>query len=143
MTDVGEKSRQVRRQEARNGQKPIPVGELKAALGVPDRDNPADPAAWGGKLNIYTCDNCRSHIVTRDVDEGVTPFMLPSREYCPNRCGAEPRAHIYMTSSFYRVWDQRIREDYQWYRPAPGEEIEPAVREHVARGGLILRANEG
>lgn len=135
-------SRQQRRFEERKGRAPSdprkPCGETEQAK-APDRHDPTDAAAWGGKLNIYTCERCRSHIVTRDIDEGVTPFMLPSREYCPQRCGAEPREWVNMTSSFYRVWDQRIQEDFQWYRPKDGEAVEPALRNHVERGGLIIR----
>jgi hypothetical protein len=107
-----------------------------------ERPNPTDPAAWGGKLNIYVCDECRSHIVTRDVDQGVTPFMLPSYVYCPKKCGGRDR-RVVMTSSFYRVWNQSMRADYEWYRPAPGEKYDPAYREHVEKGGLIIRPAPG
>ena len=111
------------------------------------RPNPTDPAQWGGRLNIYVCDVCRSHVVTRDVDEGVTPFSIPSREFCPNKCGAHAGIEKHplpasMTSSFYRVWDQSMREDYQWYRPAPGEAFHPAYRGHVENGGLLIRKHE-
>jgi NAD-dependent SIR2 family protein deacetylase len=136
---MGEKlTRQQRRHQERKG-RAITADDLRKACGAPERADPTDVAAWGGKLNIYTCDRCRAHIVTRDVDEGVTPFMLPSGKYCPNRCGAEPREWVNMTSSFYRVWDQRMREDFQWYRPKVGESYDPAYRDHVEKGGLILR----
>lgn len=133
------KTRQQRRHEARKG--PITAAELRKACGETERGDPTDPASWGGKLNIYTCDRCRSHIVTRDMAEGVTPFMLPSAKYCPNQCGQEPREWVAMTSSFYRVWDQRMQEDYQWYRPDDGEPYDPAYRDHVDRGGLVIRPN--
>lgn len=104
-----------------------------------------NPQAWGGKLNIYTCEGCRAHIVTRDLTEGVTSFMLSAMEYCPNRCGQEIHGinRVMMTSSMYRVWDQSMREDYQWYSPTAEQlvtdDIGPARREHVAKGGLLLR----
>ena len=102
-----------------------------------------NPEVWGGKLNIYTCEGCRAHIVTRDVAEGVTPFMLSAMDYCPNRCGQGVHGinRVMMTSSHYRVWDQSMREDYQWYAPDADETTRatPYQREHYSKGGLEIR----
>ena len=84
-----------------------------------------------GRLNIYTCDKCHGHIVTRDVDEGTTPFMIDclSTEGCGGR----------MVSSMYRVFDQSMRPDYEWYKPSSPDDVDPRVREHVRMGGLLRR----
>lgn len=86
---------------------------------------------FSGKLNIYTCEKCRGHIVTRDIDEGVTPFMTD--------CYATPDCKGPMKSSFYRVFDQSMRESHQWYRPTSTANMNPYTRDHVEKGGLILR----
>lgn len=86
-----------------------------------------------GKLNIYTCELCRGFIVTRDVNEGVTPFMT--------NCRATPQCSGMMKSSFYRVFDQSMRETHQWYRPPADQVLPPHYAEHVRKGGLILREN--
>lgn len=112
--------------------------ELMKRAGVEHR-NPTDPAIWGGRLNIYTCDVCRAHIVTRDVDEGVTPFMLPSSDYCPNKCRGDKPGGAHMTSSMYRVWDQSMREEYQWYLHPNPAQLPRALREHSEKGGLQIR----
>jgi hypothetical protein len=114
------------------------AAQLAERAGLDPR-SPADPDAWGGKLNIYTCEVCRAHIVTRDVDEGVTPFMLPSKDYCPNKCTGNKPGGAHMTSSFYRVWNQSMREDYQWYKPESWEHRPAAVRAHLDKGGLDIR----
>lgn len=85
-----------------------------------------------GRLNIYTCDKCRGHIVTRDIETGVTPFGTSCRATAD--CGGM------MQSSVYHVQDQRMRASHVWYRPTINDLLKPEVLEHVNRGGLILRA---
>ena len=85
----------------------------------------------GGKLNIYTCQTCRGHLVTRDVDRGVTPFMIG--------CKAIPGCGGHMQSSMYRVFDQTMAETHQWYRPPAVQVLTPAEQQHVRQGGLLLR----
>lgn len=90
-------------------------------------------AAWQGKLNIYTCEVCRGHIVTRDLDAGVTPFMIG--------CEVDSCCPGFMKSSMYRVFDERMRESHQWRKPQNVDELAALSRheaEHVANGGLIL-----
>lgn len=87
------------------------------------------------RLNIYTCDTCREHIVTEDIDRGVTPFLI-SCEYCTRGK---------MRSSMYRVFDLSMKEGYHWYTPS-ADELErdtPWAREHVEKGGLLLRKADG
>lgn len=104
--------------------------KLREAAGKPPRENPTDPALWGGRLNIYTCEKCRGHVLTRDVDKGVTPFMIP--------CMATDDCDAMMTSSFYRVWNQSTREDYQWRKPPTLDGLSRYHAEHVQKDGLLL-----
>ena len=89
-----------------------------------------------GKLNIYTCKVCRGHIVTIDRDAGVTPFSL--------KCRVTEGCRGLMNSSVYRVFDQTMRPSHEWYRPSAKElsTMIAQAKEHVERGGLILRKCE-
>lgn len=87
--------------------------------------------SYKDQLNIYTCDTCRGHVVTRDIATGVTPFMT--------LCRATPECKGLMRSSMYRVFDQSMRASLVWDRPAFLESTDPGYRDHVERGGLILR----
>ena len=87
--------------------------------------------SYQSKKNIYTCRKCFGHIVTVDVDEGVTPFMV--------KCRATAGCDGTMQSSMYRVFDQSMRPDYEWYKPPVLQVLSPGERQHVAQGGLLLR----
>ena len=86
-----------------------------------------------GKLNIYTCDVCFEHIVSVDLDEGVSPFMI--------NCQVTDGCKGYMESSIYHVYDQRMRPDIVWYRPTEKEQakMSQAMRDHITHGGLDMR----
>jgi hypothetical protein len=84
-----------------------------------------------GKKNIYTCDKCKGNVVTVDIDRGVTPFMI--------ECKAMTGCKGMMKSSLYRVFDQDMRADYEWYRPSAIEIVESHLQHHVDQGGLLLR----
>lgn len=93
---------------------------------------PHDPnAPFVGKLNIYTCQKCREHIVTQDLEPGVTPFSLP--------CRATPHCKGWMQSSMYRVFDQSMKPAFVWYRPPATQRLTKGEAEHVNKGGLLLR----
>lgn len=89
------------------------------------------PTEYNGKLNIYVCQDCRGHVVTRDRDAGVTPFMTA--------CKATLGCTGMMQSSMYRVFDQSMREDFEWYRPESLDGLKPHTVDHIRKGGLILR----
>lgn len=91
----------------------------------------AEPEGFRGKKNIYVCLKCKGHIVTVDLERGVTPFML--------RCRATVSCDGDMQSSMYRVFDQEIRADHEWYRPTAAEVLTAREREHVEKGGLLIR----
>jgi hypothetical protein len=80
--------------------------------------------------NLYTCDTCHSEIVTIDTDKGVTPFMVS--------CRATPGCKGFMLSSFYHCDPSRVAQ-YEWYRPETIDGFAPENKEHVMKGGLLLR----
>ncbi len=82
------------------------------------------------RINVYTCDVCHKPIITKDVDEGVTPMFLScwATAGCPGK----------MISAMYRV-SQGLLPDYEWYKPASLEGMEAYTRDHVEHGGLLLR----
>ena len=92
----------------------------------------AEPESMKGRKNIYTCETCGGHVVTVDRDEGVTPFAIQCRS-APIGCPGT------MYSSMYRVFDQRMRASWEWYRPSAVEVLSDGERQHVKNGGLLLR----
>ena len=83
-----------------------------------------------GKKNAYDCGTCGGRIVTVNIDEGVTPFMLG--------CRATPGCGGMMMSQWYRI-DQELKPNYEWFRPDVVTEYDEELKEHVRQGGLILR----
>jgi len=86
-----------------------------------------------GRKNIYVCEKCRGHIVTRDLDEGTTPFMM--------KCRATENCTGTMQSSMYRVFDGRMRASHEWFKPDPSSwpTYKTGMQEHLRMGGLVLR----
>ncbi len=91
------------------------------------------PPITAPKLNIYTCDLCFEHIVTVDSVEGTTPFQT--------NCKATEGCKGSMQSSFYRVFDVRMKPSHEWYKPDAEEcvVLHRYALEHVSKGGLLLR----
>lgn len=94
----------------------------------------AAASGFNGKINIYCCEACRGHIVTRDLAEGVTPFLV--------QCEATDGCKGKMQSSLYRVFDQKMLESHEWYRPEAAQELAVWEWDHVSRGGLLLRKRQ-
>lgn len=112
------------------------------------------------RRNIWTCETCERSIHARDIDEGVTPFML--------QCFATPDCDGEMYSRMYRVNDSwaTIPITHEWWLPNENEleillegvrkelpaqgapekavlAVIAGVREHVERGGLAMRETPG
>lgn len=103
------------------------------------------------RINVYVCEyGC--HTVTIDVDEGVTPMFI--------KCRAAPRpdrpiekrfldengeCNGRATSSMYPPPPMPSwigKPTHEWYRPTELSDLDPETREHVERGGLLLRKRE-
>lgn len=99
---------------------------MKAAQG-------ATRAKSYGRDNAYVCDRCRGVIFTRDMEEGVTPFMLP--------CLADVACIGLMASKMYRV-PAGVVPHYQWRKPTAEEYARMTVssRRHIDQGGLEIYA---
>lgn len=89
-------------------------------------------APFVGKKNVYTCDECGHQKVTVDLVHGTTPFMIS--------CGADGCGAM-SKSSFYRV-DQSLEPTHEWYRPEDVSGETEMTKEHVRKGGLLLRVIE-
>lgn len=88
-----------------------------------------------GMINVYTCK--KGHrTVTVDRDSGVTPMFID----CPHdECvNGGVLSFQLATSCMYRT-DQSQTPSHEWYRPGDDETLNPAEREHVDAGGLLLR----
>lgn len=84
-----------------------------------------------GRINKYRC-VCGYNMVTIDREEGVTPMMVKC-----NNCGNM------MRSMWYQV-DQSLTPTHEWYMPGRRgiRKLGGALREHVEKGGLLLRKIE-
>ena len=83
-----------------------------------------------GQKNIYTCQKCGKAIVTVDMDEGVTPFML--------ECRATPGCNGVMQSAFYAV-PQYLTPHFEWFKPKSLQGYSPEMKNHIKLGGLDIR----
>lgn len=94
------------------------------------------------QINAYVCPSL--HImVTTNKDYGTTPMFLACRE-----CMKKDKQQL-AQSMGYNV-DQNIQPGYEWYIPTDEDwknleaditpkQIIEAMREHVAKGGLLIR----
>jgi hypothetical protein len=90
-----------------------------------------------GLVNVYVCELCGKPTITKNRDEGTTPFMLVCR--ATSGCGG------LAISSFYRV-PQNLTPMIVFIKPSD-EELKTflakhpdhvaAIRDHVSRGGLL------
>lgn len=86
------------------------------------------------RVNVYVCEKCGGKTTTVDVDHGVTPMFLACRASGDVE-GCDGRA----VSSMYRPEPPYPPPAWEWYRPSSKAGLEPAARDHVERGGLLLR----
>lgn len=86
------------------------------------------------KKNAYVCHECGEKIITIDVCDGTTPFMIG--------CEATPGCNGYMYSCFYDI-DQSQEASHEWYKPDSVDhypkEHRQAMQDHIDAGGLDIR----
>lgn len=86
------------------------------------------------KRNAYTCQTCGKTMVTEDVDEGTTPFMVG--------CRVTANCSGMMQSHFYR--GEIVASDkpalFVWRKPNAKEykKSSPAMKQHFDMGGLNI-----
>lgn len=88
-----------------------------------------DEAPALGKTNVYVCQTCGHQIITRHIDEGVTPFMISCR-----RCKGQAYSLFYRAGAdsspiVHAVWK---KEPNKWW----GNSEQQA--EHASKGGVFL-----
>ena len=89
------------------------------------------------RINVWVCEsqgqiNPHQH-VCKDVDAGVTPFIIQCRV-----CKGEARSVMYRIHPDFK---KRLEVKYEWYRPSLEETLKesPAMIDHILRGGLKMR----
>jgi hypothetical protein len=103
-----------------------------------------------GDKNVYWCGECRGYMVVIHRDDGVTPMFLACRakgEPTDPENDCKGRSHSLMYPD--QPWPERdgygtpipTEPTYEWYAPDEREQrtLDPATREHVEMGGLLLR----
>ena len=89
-----------------------------------------------GKINVWVCDSCRKNHICRDVDHGVTPFVI--------RCWG-PGCKGEAVSQFYQAGDQvgprggPLEAQFEWFRPSSLQVVPESYRDHLQHGGLVMR----
>lgn len=88
-------------------------------------------------VNGYTCHHCGEVTMTYHVDEGVTPMFLTCR--ATEGCTGRAVSMMYPPAPF--PGELAALPRWEWYRPSPraAKRMNPAMRDHVRRGGLALR----
>lgn len=91
-------------------------------------------AARPRRFNGYKCDTCGGAWLTVDLDDGVTPMFSP----CFRTEGCEGRA----VSMGYPPGPPPTSLPLliEWYQPTNLRGLDPVLRDHVQRGGLMRRA---
>lgn len=94
-------------------------------------------SAFTPRHNGYKCGDCGGAWLTVDLDEGVTPMFSP----CFRTEGCHGRA----VSMGYPPGPppQGLDLLIEWYAPSSTRGLDPALADHVSRGGLLRRATTG
>ena len=92
-----------------------------------------------GRVNAYKCDSCGRYTVTIDRDEGVTPMFLACRADGTEDFKCNGRA-VSLGYPQGPTPDWAVPA-WEWYKPSRIEMhgLSPEMRDHVQRGGLMLR----
>jgi hypothetical protein len=105
------------------------------------------------RINIYTCTHCGHKMITAHEEKGVAPFIMACVKCLGNA-----------QSCFYQC-NQMLMPEYLWYKPKTDEEFKAqyeneihmyddgsygkmlnreemiaANKEHVSKGGLLIKA---
>ena len=83
-----------------------------------------------GMKNRYVCQTCGKGVITVNVHDGVTPFMI--------LCKATKDCKGVMYSSFYDV-PQELPAQFEWFMPESFKGYSREMKEHFLKGGLDLR----
>lgn len=87
--------------------------------------------------NGYKCQDCGQITMTYHVDDGVTPMFLACR--ATEDCTGRAVSMMYPPGPLPAELAELPR--WEWYRPSRRavRRMDRAMRDHVARGGLVLR----
>jgi hypothetical protein len=128
-----------------DSRKPDEIYSDRPAIGHRRTDRIETTGTLVGRRNLYTCALCGRQWVTVDRDDGTTPFMVHCRMFGGTFGDAGPCPGI-CHSSFYPVGADTLEPTHEWYAPAADERSvimqkkQYALAQHVALGGLLLRA---
>jgi hypothetical protein len=93
-----------------------------------------------GEKNAYWCSDCEQYLITVDVAQGVTPFIVRCRN-----CGGDARSQLYPEEP-WPATDPAGRTipnqpTHEWYMPTleAARRMGEGTLDHVTKGGLVLR----
>jgi hypothetical protein len=96
--------------------------------------------------NAYKCGQCGRVAITIDIHRGVTPMTMACR-VAPAICDGTMQSMMYPDNgapppdSYLAQYRDRV---FHWYRPGQAEfiELDKSSKDHVMRGGLLIRKGE-
>lgn len=136
-----------------NGGRPVNPLLVRGLAGVDWTDEPAadysrEVLSWIvanvptiGRMNVWVCEACGTQVLCVDRHPGVTPFMVSHHTLGNPDCGGSCQSRFYNGAIAAEVHARVGRPSHEWYRPSADQlEAEtPYVRDHVLRGGLLVR----
>lgn len=81
-----------------------------------------------GRVNIYRCKDCGWSVVTKDVDDGVTPFLIACRA-CSKGLAQSSFYNVRQDLDHAAEWRHEMPEEYKGDRDSI---------KHFEQGGLFL-----
>lgn len=90
-----------------------------------------------GEINGWRCDHCGHHTYVVHVDDGVTPMFLACRATAA--CKGTGTSLMYPPPPVPQHVIEAV--EWEWFKPTPRavRRMEPAMRDHIQKGGLELR----
>jgi hypothetical protein len=92
------------------------------------------------RANGYTCNVCEQVTMTYHVDEGTTPMFLRCR--ATEGCDGQATSMMYPFDNGWIPPELAALPRWEWYAPTEQQARQAGhieVRDHVQRGGLLLR----
>lgn len=89
-----------------------------------------------GDINGWYCGQCGLHTYVVHVDPGVTPMFLGC---CRASGGCKGPGISLMYPTAPPPEHVKLSVKHEWYKPGKRARLSPEEREHVKKGGLLLR----
>lgn len=97
------------------------------------------------KINVYLCRKCLAPTITIERVKGTTPMFLGCKAIIGNdSCSGIAVSQMYPTGDLRKRLMQGLKPEWEWYEASQEEinHVGPEMKEHIRKGGLLLRKIE-